>query len=62
MTKGRLSIREEQILRNITSEKFTTKEVGARGSELIRLENRGLVKRCGMTGPRNRTTVWQKVT
>jgi len=61
MTKGRLSIREEQILGNIKSEKFTTKEIGARCSELIRLENRGLVKRSGMTGPRNRTTIWQKV-
>ena len=59
--KGRLSVREEQILKNVSSEKFTSKDVGARCSELVSLENKGLVKRCGMTGPRNRTTVWKKV-
>ena len=58
--KGRLGVREEQILKQAIG-KFTSAEVGARCSELVSLENKGLVKRCGMTGPRNRTTVWKKV-
>ena len=61
MKKGRLSVREEEILGKVTSEKFTSKDVGAVGSELSRLEGRGIIRKCGMCGSHNRTTLWTLV-
>ena len=62
----RIGKEEEELLRNLPSEPFTTREVkGNLGSVktsfiLCSLEERGLVRRKGRTGKSGRYILWEK--